>query len=115
MRQPLLQELVTEEERLIQQAVRAFVDSKIMPVRQQLDDDKDHVLIDKISEKLKNLGFQRSVVPETYGGLPQRSVVGTSRPSDFLCFLVATTVRSIALRNFGLSNSPGMPSDTERS
>jgi alkylation response protein AidB-like acyl-CoA dehydrogenase len=78
MRQPLLQELMTEEERLVQQAVRAFVDNEIMPVRQQLDDDKDHVLIDKISEKLKDLGFQRSVVPERYGGLPQRSVVGTS-------------------------------------
>ena len=57
MRQPLLQELVTEEERLVQQAVRTFVDNEIMPVRQQLDDDKDHTLIDGISEKLKDLGY----------------------------------------------------------
>lgn len=77
MRQPLLKELLTNEDRLIQQAMRAFVDSEIMPVRQQLDDDKDHILIDKISEKLKDMGFQRSIVPERYGGLPQRSVVGT--------------------------------------
>ncbi len=78
MRQPLLNDLVTEEERLMQQAVRGFVDGEIMPVRQQLDDDRDHILIDGISEKLKNLGFQKSIVPERYGGLPQRSVVGTS-------------------------------------
>jgi alkylation response protein AidB-like acyl-CoA dehydrogenase len=77
MRQPLLQELLTEEERLVQQAVRTFVDNEIMPVRQQLDDDKDHILIDRISEKLKDLGFQRGIVPERYGGLPQRSVIGT--------------------------------------
>jgi alkylation response protein AidB-like acyl-CoA dehydrogenase len=78
MRQPLLQELVGEEDRLVQQAVRAFVDSEIMPVRQQLDDDRDHILIDKISEKLKDMGFQRGIVPERHGGLPQRSLVGTS-------------------------------------
>jgi alkylation response protein AidB-like acyl-CoA dehydrogenase len=78
MRQPLLQELVSEEDRLIQQAVRAFVDTQIMPVRQQLDDDRDHILIDKICEKLKDMGFQRGIVPERYGGLPQRSLVGTS-------------------------------------
>jgi len=77
MRQSLLNELLTDEDRLIQQVVRAFVDGEIMPVRQQLDDDKDHILIDKISEKLKDMGFQRSVVPETYGGLPQRPVIGT--------------------------------------
>jgi alkylation response protein AidB-like acyl-CoA dehydrogenase len=76
MRQPLLKELVSEEDRLIQQAVRAFVDSEIMPVRQQLDDDKDHILIDKISDKLKDLGFQRAMLPERYSGLPQRSMVG---------------------------------------
>ena len=50
MRQPLLQELVSEEDRLVQQAVRAFVDTQIMPVRQQLDDDREHILIDKICE-----------------------------------------------------------------
>ena len=76
MRQPLLKELLTEEDRLIQQAVRAFVDSEIMPIRQELDDDKDHILIDRISEKLKDMGFQRGMVPERYGGLPQRSSVG---------------------------------------
>jgi len=76
MRQPLLKELVSEEDRLIQQAVRAFVDSEIMPIRQQLDDDKEHILIDKISEKLKDLGFQRAMLPERYSGLPQRSMVG---------------------------------------
>jgi len=78
MRQPLLQELVSEEDRLVQQAVRAFVDVQIMPVRQQLDDDREHILIDKICEKLKDMGFQRGIVPERYGGLPQRSLVGTS-------------------------------------
>ncbi len=77
MSQPLLRELLTEKDRLIQQAVRAFVDREIMPVRQQLDDDKDHILIDRISEKLKDIGFQRGIVPERYGGLPQRSAVGT--------------------------------------
>jgi alkylation response protein AidB-like acyl-CoA dehydrogenase len=78
MTQPLLQELVSEEDRLVQQAVRAFVDTQIMPVRQQLDDDRQHILIDKICEKLKDMGFQRGIVPERYGGLPQRSLVGTS-------------------------------------
>jgi alkylation response protein AidB-like acyl-CoA dehydrogenase len=96
MRQPLLQELLAEEDRLVQQVVRTFVDSEIMPVRQQLDDDKDHILIDGISEKLKDLGFQRSIVPERYGGLPQRSVVGTS-----------TLMEEIARGDIGLAVSLG--------
>jgi alkylation response protein AidB-like acyl-CoA dehydrogenase len=96
MRQPLLQELLTEQDRLTQQAVRAFVDSEIMPVRQQLDDDKDHVLIDRISEKLKDLGFQRGIVPERYGGLPERSMVGT-------CMLI----EEIARGDVGLAVSLG--------
>lgn len=76
MRQPILKDLLTPADEMIQQAVRAFVDNEIMPVRQQLDEDRDHVLIDRISDKLRAMGFQKSILPERYGGLPDRSVTG---------------------------------------
>ena len=57
------------EEIMLRDAVREFVDKEIMPVRQQIDDDKDHVLIRQLLQKLVDLGYLKNLFPEKYGGL----------------------------------------------
>jgi alkylation response protein AidB-like acyl-CoA dehydrogenase len=42
---------------MIVQMIRSFVDNEIMPVRDKLDDDKDHVIINEILGKLSDLGM----------------------------------------------------------
>jgi len=46
-----------------------FTDKCIMPYRQQLDDDKDHVIVNKILNDLVKIDFFRSPFPEEVGGL----------------------------------------------
>ncbi len=48
--------IVTEQDQMIVQMIRQFVDREIMPVRDKLDDDTDHVLINEILRKLSDLG-----------------------------------------------------------
>jgi len=58
-----------EQELMLRNAVRSFVDNEIMPVRQQIDDDEDHVIVRKLLEKLADLGFLKGIFPEKYGGI----------------------------------------------
>lgn len=53
---------VDEQSKMIAMMIRKFVDEEIMPVRDQLDDDIDHVIINKILTKLSHLGVL-SVAP----------------------------------------------------
>jgi len=64
--------------------VRDFVNDQIMPVRQQIDDDKDHEIITAILQGLTNLGFMRAIFPEKYGGSDMRSVVTMVLPFEEL-------------------------------
>lgn len=64
-----LDAIMTEEANFMQQAVRAFVEDKIMPIRQEIDYDTKHKLIREIFQGLTDLGFQRFNTPEKYGGL----------------------------------------------
>lgn len=44
---------------MIIQGIRGFVEQEIMPVRQQIDDDKDHVIVRQVLQKLYDLGLMR--------------------------------------------------------
>jgi len=61
--------LIPEEAAFMQQALHAFVDNEIMPVRQKIDYDDEHKLVDKIRQGLTDLGIQKAMFPEKYGGM----------------------------------------------
>ncbi len=45
---------------------RNFVEKEMMPVRRQIDDDKEHKIANKILQGLANLGVQRAAFPGTF-------------------------------------------------
>jgi glutaryl-CoA dehydrogenase (non-decarboxylating) len=57
---------LTDEQRLIQDTVRAFVDERVLPVAVQ--NDIDHKLDLELVEGLADLGILGIVIPEEYGG-----------------------------------------------
>ncbi|MBE0480792.1 MAG: acyl-CoA dehydrogenase family protein [Dehalococcoidia bacterium] len=77
-----LEALCKEEDLVLRDLVKDFVDGQIMPVRQQIDDDTDHVLVRQLLEGLANLGFIRAIFPEKYGGLDLHSAVTLSLPLE---------------------------------
>src|SRR3990170_831785 len=58
--------LLTDEQRLIQDTVRAFVDERVLPVAVQ--NDIDHKLDLELIEGMAELGLLGIVIPEEYGG-----------------------------------------------
>lgn len=48
--------IATEQDRMIVQVIRRFVEREIMPVRDKIDDDRDHILINEIIGKMAALG-----------------------------------------------------------
>src|SRR4051812_12514314 len=57
---------LTDEQRLIQDTVRQFVDERILPVAVQ--NDIDHKLDLELIERMAELGILGIVIPEAYGG-----------------------------------------------
>jgi glutaryl-CoA dehydrogenase (non-decarboxylating) len=57
---------LTEEQRLIQDTVRAFVDERVLPVA--LENDREHRLDTSLIEGMAELGLLGIVIPEAYGG-----------------------------------------------
>src|SRR5580765_5476401 len=57
---------LTDEQRLIQETVRAFVDERVLPVAVQ--NDIDHRLDFELIEGMAELGILGVVIPEEYGG-----------------------------------------------
>jgi glutaryl-CoA dehydrogenase (non-decarboxylating) len=57
---------LTDEQRLIQGTVRAFVDERVLPVA--VENDLDHRLDLGLIEGMAELGLLGVVVPEEYGG-----------------------------------------------
>src|SRR5215471_18975251 len=57
---------LTDEQRLIQDTVRAFVDERVLPVAVQ--NDIDHRLDFELIEGMAELGILGIVIPEEYGG-----------------------------------------------
>ena len=60
---------LTDQDRLVLQVIRAFVEREILPVRQQIDDDKDHVIVRRILQGLFDLGLMRAALPQEHGGM----------------------------------------------
>jgi len=52
----LLPPLLTEQDTMLVMMIRKFVDKEIMPVRDRIDDDHDHVLVNEILGKMTALG-----------------------------------------------------------
>jgi alkylation response protein AidB-like acyl-CoA dehydrogenase len=67
-----------EEDRMAKEMFHNFVDKEIMPVRQQVDDDKEHKLINKILQGLTDLGVQKAAFPKEYGGGGSSSIVSAA-------------------------------------
>src|SRR5437762_1806057 len=57
---------LTDEQRLIQETVRAFVDDRVLPVAVQ--NDIDHKLDLELIQGMAELGILGIVIPEEYGG-----------------------------------------------
>src|SRR5919198_5580617 len=57
---------LTDEQRLIQDTVRAFVDERVLPVA--IENDVNHKLDLELIEGLAELGILGIVIPEEYGG-----------------------------------------------
>jgi alkylation response protein AidB-like acyl-CoA dehydrogenase len=57
---------LTDEQKLIQDTVRAFVDDRVLPVAVQ--NDIDHKLDLDLIEGMAELGILGIVIPEEYGG-----------------------------------------------
>jgi alkylation response protein AidB-like acyl-CoA dehydrogenase len=75
---PYLDVIIKEEDRMMRDAIRGFVEKEIMPVRQQIDDDKDHKIIKKILQGLTNMGVQKGVFPPEYGGGGSNSILSAA-------------------------------------
>ncbi len=68
-------QFITEEDKAILTVVRDFTEKEIMPVRKELDEDKDRTIVAKIMQGLVKIGMQKRVFPEKMGGLGIRSSV----------------------------------------
>ncbi len=75
---PFLDALIKEEDRMMRDAFRNFVEKEIMPVRQQIDDDKEHKIVNRILQGLTALGVQRAAFPPEYGGGGAASLVSAA-------------------------------------
>lgn len=71
-----VEEFMTEEEKVLRDATRGFVEGVIMPIRQQVDaDERNHKIIEPIVKQiLVDFGAQRMIFPEKYGGLSLTSL-----------------------------------------
>lgn len=76
---------LTEQDRVVVDVIRDFVEREIMPVRQQIDDDRDHVIIRRILQGLSNLGLMRAGLPQEYGGM---AAAGTGPGSVATCLVL---------------------------
>jgi alkylation response protein AidB-like acyl-CoA dehydrogenase len=70
-----LDELLADTDRFFIDAIKAYVDGELMPLRGQLDDDKEHKLVREVLEGFVPIGFQKIIFPEEYGGMNIQSVV----------------------------------------
>lgn len=61
-----LTHLLTEEQIMLRDTLRKFVDKEIMPIRDKLEEDRS--LVEGIHQKLVDLGIQKGGYPEEYGG-----------------------------------------------
>jgi alkylation response protein AidB-like acyl-CoA dehydrogenase len=72
------QPYLTEESKMVAKLYRDFVEKEIMPVRQQIDDDKDHKIVRRILQALTDMGHQKAAFPVEYGGSNMTSVLSAA-------------------------------------
>ncbi len=65
---------LSEEDKLMVNTIRDFVNKELMPVRQQLDEDEDRDLVHHILDGLAKLGLHKRGLPESVGGLRTTAV-----------------------------------------
>jgi alkylation response protein AidB-like acyl-CoA dehydrogenase len=61
-----LEHLLTDEQKSIREMVRKFVAKEILPIREKLEE--DYSLVERVHQKLVDLGIQRVGYPAEYGG-----------------------------------------------
>ncbi len=61
-----LEHLLTEEQRQLRQTLRDFTRKEIIPITRQLEE--DYSLVEKVHQKLVDMGIQASGYPVEYGG-----------------------------------------------
>ncbi|MCX5867421.1 MAG: acyl-CoA dehydrogenase family protein [Proteobacteria bacterium] len=67
-RDKLLNEILGEEDKILIDLLQNYCEAEIMPVRQQIDEDHDHVIVHRIFQGLADLGMVRAIWPAEYGG-----------------------------------------------
>ena len=67
-----------EEDLMAKDMLRGFVEKEIMPLRQKIDDDKEHKVVGKILQRLTDIGIQKGAFPKEYGGGGANSIVSAA-------------------------------------
>ena len=67
-----------EEDLMAKDMLRGFVEKEIMPLRQKIDDDKEHKIVGKILQRLTDIGIQKGAFPKEYGGGGANSIVSAA-------------------------------------
>ncbi len=81
-RHSILKELCKEEDLILRELARDFVGQEVIPVRQQIDDDENHIVVRELLQGLANLGFIKAIFPEKYGGSEIKSAVTLGLPLE---------------------------------
>ena len=68
-----LTHMLTDEQKLLQNTIRKFVDKEIMPIRRQMEE--DYSLVEGVLQKLVDLGIQRNGFTPEVGGTGPMSMV----------------------------------------
>jgi len=68
------EDFITEEDRMMIATLREFVKEEILPVRQQLDEDEDRVVVHRVLDGLAALGMHKRGLPESLGGIRTSAV-----------------------------------------
>jgi len=71
-----LEDLLTDDQKLIRDSLCKFVAKEMMPIREQMEE--DYSLVEEILQKLVDLGTQRIMYPTEYGGGHGPGAVTTS-------------------------------------
>ena len=71
-----LENLLTDDQKLIRDSLCKFVAKEMMPIREQMEE--DYSLVEEILQKLVDLGTQRIMYPTEYGGGRGPGAVTTS-------------------------------------
>ena len=84
--------VMTDQEKMIVEVIHQFVEKEIKPVRDKLDDDTEHILINEILRKLAGLGVFSVQIPEK-GVTPPPGI----RPGVLDCIIEEMAVGDVGI------------------